>query len=233
MPKTLGAPPTQRSRRIVVIPCPYCSPDPAGPKYEQYCRQSLMQHKCFRQMNNLLADSESYVDAYAAFPQSGLVPPRLEDDVYRLLQQTSHDSEERSDTEVRFYVHILCHACFLFFTLVIPTFTVLPHLLQEQENDQHNTLPSRPLEKWMLICQCNADLQLTTDPHEDIDWTQAAPKVEEAPSFISQQQLVAGQHVFTTTADPLNLQGSSYLCPATPDSPQTTTTEDDCLKHSW
>ena len=39
MPKTLGAQPTPRSRRIAVIPRPYISPDPAGDKYEQYCRQ--------------------------------------------------------------------------------------------------------------------------------------------------------------------------------------------------
>ena len=31
--------------------------------------------------------------------------------------------------------------------------------------------------------------------------------MEEVPSFILQQRLVAGQHVFTTTADPRNLQG--------------------------
>ena len=63
MPKTVGSEPSRRSKRIVVIPCPYCSPDPAGPKYGQYCRQSLMQHKCFCQVDDLLAGSESYIDA--------------------------------------------------------------------------------------------------------------------------------------------------------------------------
>ena len=48
MPKTLGLQPTCRSRHVVVIPRPCCSLDPTGPKYEQYCHQSLMQHKCFR-----------------------------------------------------------------------------------------------------------------------------------------------------------------------------------------
>ena len=33
------------------------------------------------------------------------------------------------------------------------------------------------------------------------------PVVEEAPSFISQQRKAAGQHIFTTTADPSELQG--------------------------
>ncbi len=44
MPRTLGAEPTRRSKRVIVIARPYCPPDPTGPKYEQYCRQSLMQH---------------------------------------------------------------------------------------------------------------------------------------------------------------------------------------------
>ena len=101
MPKTLGSEPTHRSRRIVVIPRPYCSPDPDGPKYEEYCHQSLMQHKCFRQMHDLLAGNETYVQAYVAFLQSGQIPPCLEDDVYRLLQHTSQQTEEASDTEVR------------------------------------------------------------------------------------------------------------------------------------
>ena len=38
MPKVLGSEPPRRSKRIVVIPRPYCSRDSAGPKYEQYCR---------------------------------------------------------------------------------------------------------------------------------------------------------------------------------------------------
>ena len=47
MPKTLGTEPTRQSKQVVVIPHPYSSPDPTSPKYEQYCRQSLMQHKPF------------------------------------------------------------------------------------------------------------------------------------------------------------------------------------------
>ena len=62
----------------------------------------------------------------------------------------------------------------------------------------------------MLICQHNTELQPNTDSQQDIDWTKAAqtyPNVEEAPSFISQQRQAAGQHIFTTSADPQNLQG--------------------------
>ena len=53
MPKSLGAGQTHQNRRIVVIPRPYVSPDPGSDKYEQYCRQSLMQHKYFRHMDSV------------------------------------------------------------------------------------------------------------------------------------------------------------------------------------
>ena len=36
------------TRERVVIVRPYCSPDPSGPKYEQYCQYKLMQHVPFR-----------------------------------------------------------------------------------------------------------------------------------------------------------------------------------------
>ena len=104
MPKTLGAGPTPRSRRIVVIPRPYVSPDPAGEKYEQYCRHSLMQHKPFRQMDDLLSGYDSYSNDYAAFLQSGQIPPCLEDDMYRLLQHLHTNEDESEETEVSFYM---------------------------------------------------------------------------------------------------------------------------------
>ena len=128
MPKTLGSQPTRRSRRIIVIPRPYCSPDPAGPNYEQYCRHSLMQHKCFRLMDDLLDGSETFVDAYAAFLQSGHIPPCLEDDVYRLLQHTSQDTDHSSDTEVH-----LCNCNFLIIILSSYDSRSKPSLFQKQE----------------------------------------------------------------------------------------------------
>ena len=66
--KTLGAEPTRRTRRIVVIPRPYVSSDPASNKYEQYCRQSLMQHQPFYQMDDLLSGYTNYIDAVWPHP---------------------------------------------------------------------------------------------------------------------------------------------------------------------
>ncbi len=37
----------RRKREVVVIVCPYCSPDLNGPQYEKYCKQKLMiNHAC-------------------------------------------------------------------------------------------------------------------------------------------------------------------------------------------
>ena len=61
MPKTPGSKPTHRSKRVVVISHPYCSPDLAGPKYEKYCHQSLMQHKSFHVVDDLLNEYTTFV----------------------------------------------------------------------------------------------------------------------------------------------------------------------------
>ena len=100
--------------------------------------------------------------------------------------------------------------CIVYFSCMFP-YSFSPHLQeQEQDNREQNPQPSRPREEWMLICQRNVDLQPSTDSPQDVHWTQAAlsyPNVEESPSFISQQRQAAGQQVFNTTADPVNLQG--------------------------
>ena len=44
VPKKAGELPVCRTKEVVVIPRPYCNPDPNGPNYEQYCRQKLMLH---------------------------------------------------------------------------------------------------------------------------------------------------------------------------------------------
>ena len=94
MPKQLNSTPNKRSKKIVVIIPPHCSPDPAGPHYEQYCRQTLMQHKSFRQMNELLAGCETHTEAYSVFLQSENVPTSLEDDIFRLQQHLHQLSED-------------------------------------------------------------------------------------------------------------------------------------------
>ena len=74
MPKELSSEPNRRRKNIVIVR-PYCSPDPSGPKYEQYCQQKLMLHVPFRHQVELLAGCETYTAAYATFLQSGSVPP--------------------------------------------------------------------------------------------------------------------------------------------------------------
>ena len=97
MPRELGAQPNRRNKKVVVITRPYCPPDPAGPKYEQYCQQSLMKHKSFHQLTDLLAGHSTYTEAYATFLQTENVPVSLEEDIFRLQQ---HQQQENAANEV-------------------------------------------------------------------------------------------------------------------------------------
>lgn len=82
----------------MVIVRPHCPPDPNGPKYEQYCRHKLMQHVPFRRQEDLMgAQHDTYAAAYAAFLQSGSVPPSLEDDISRLDQMNQHNTDEEDE----------------------------------------------------------------------------------------------------------------------------------------
>lgn len=93
IPKELNAEPKRRSKKVVFIARRYCSPDPDGPKYEQYYHQSLMQHKSFRQMSELLAVCETYAEAHATFLLTGNIPQSLESDILRVQHNTDEQSE--------------------------------------------------------------------------------------------------------------------------------------------
>ena len=109
MPKEHGADPSRRSKKVVVITRPYCSPDPSGPKYEQYCKQKLMQHRPFRRQEDLLEGCDTYAAAYAIFLQSKNVPPSLEEDILRLQEQAT--MQDHDDTEVHVYALYTLLAC--------------------------------------------------------------------------------------------------------------------------
>ena len=99
MPSKSGSDPSRRRKKVVAIVRPYSSPDPHGPKYEQYCRHKLMLHVPFRLQDELLGDNDTFTAAYATFLQSGNIPPSLEDDIHR-LEQISQQSLEDDSTEV-------------------------------------------------------------------------------------------------------------------------------------
>ena len=86
MPKELGTTPKHHKMKIVSVR-PYCSPDPNGPQYEQYCKQKLMLHVPFRHVDVLKGTCESFTEAYAIFLQTDNVPSSLEDDIRRLTEQ--------------------------------------------------------------------------------------------------------------------------------------------------
>lgn len=116
MPKELGSTPNLRSKKVVVITRPYCSPDPSGPKYEQYCQQKLMQHVLFRRQEELLGEHGTYAAAYASFLQSGSIPSSLEDDIHRLEQcpPTPEDNSEVCTFSNLFLGICITLNCFLY-----------------------------------------------------------------------------------------------------------------------
>ena len=118
MPRECTSDPSHRRKKVVVIVRPYCSPDPNGPKYEQYCRQKLMLHVPFRLQGQLMGDNDTFAAAYATFLQSGNIPPSLEDDIHR-LEQISQQPSENDSTEVCYdhyslttFIFILMHYIF-------------------------------------------------------------------------------------------------------------------------
>ena len=101
MPKEAGSEPKRHKAKVVIIR-PYCSPDPSGPKYEQYCQYKLMQHVPFRHVEEVKGAFRTFAEAYASFLHSGNIPPSLEDDIHRLeqLQNQTTEDDQDSDAEV-------------------------------------------------------------------------------------------------------------------------------------
>ena len=97
-PKKVGGNLICRRKEVVVTVHPFCSPDPDGPKYEQYCKQKLMTHMPFRRVDELLL-GDSYSESYSCFLQSGAVPASLADDI-NLLEATERKNRGETAHEV-------------------------------------------------------------------------------------------------------------------------------------
>lgn len=101
MPRELGTAPKHQKMKIVNVQ-PHCSPDPNSPKYEQYCKQKLMLHIPFRNIDQIKGACEEFSEAYSIFLTSANLPPSLEDDVRRLSEHhMAQEEEEESANEVR------------------------------------------------------------------------------------------------------------------------------------
>ena len=100
IPKKVGEPLILRQKDVVVIPRPYCSPEPTGPKYEQYCRRKLTMHQPFRKLEELLGTSDTHSRAYAQFLQSGAaVPPSLAEDIHRMEMAERENVDDKDEDD--------------------------------------------------------------------------------------------------------------------------------------
>ena len=110
MPKEVASK-LKHQKMKVVITRPYSSPDPNGPKYEQYCKQKLMLHIPFPQVDQFKGSCESFSEAYTIFLQSGNVPPCLQEDIERL---NVHQGENDGDDEQQVHVFVCVHVLIIF-----------------------------------------------------------------------------------------------------------------------
>jgi len=101
MPKDPSTEPTRRRKGVIVIVRPFCSPDPNGPNFEQYCKQKLMLYVKFRQCSYLLKDDSTFVEAYQQFLSSDNVPSSLEEDIRSRLP-----SRRRRTTGIVYMHHV-------------------------------------------------------------------------------------------------------------------------------
>jgi len=81
----------------VVSVRPYIPPDPNGPKYEQYCKQKLMLHVPFRNIDQLKGACSTFLEAYSIFLHSANIPPSLEEDITCLSDQQVDQDEDNVD----------------------------------------------------------------------------------------------------------------------------------------
>ena len=110
MPKKTSSKPSKRRKKVVVIIRLYCSPDPQGPKYEQYCQQKLVLHVPFRHQSELRGNTTTFTAVYASFLQSGSIPSSPEDDIHR-IQQLSEQPSEDEDSEVSLLAVLCISVC--------------------------------------------------------------------------------------------------------------------------
>ena len=110
MPKEVASN-LKHQKMKVAITRPYSSPDPNGPKYEQYCKQKLMLHIPFHQLDQLKGSCRSFSEAYTIFLQSGNVPPCLKEDIERL---NVHQGENDGDDEHQVHVFVCVHVLIIF-----------------------------------------------------------------------------------------------------------------------
>ena len=67
-----------------------------------------MQHKPFRDINELKTGFNSFTEAFADFLQSGNIPHSLEEDILRLQQHFSQTETTEGNEEVCFIVSHFC-----------------------------------------------------------------------------------------------------------------------------
>ena len=160
----------------------YCSPDPNGLQYEQYCHINLMLHMLFRQLQHLLAGISTFTTAYAHFFCSGAVPSSLEDGIQHLKQQSIQSNEDSDDTN------------------------------DQSDSQYTHPSASAQEDWMLLCQLHPAQIDSNSCFHIDVDWTEAAkvyPNIDEMATFVSWHKIQHYHSSSPTTANINNFKSSN------------------------
>ena len=202
IPKRVGDEVVCRRKEVVVISRPYCSPDPSGPKYEQYCRQQLMMHQPFRQLKELLGTCDNHATAYSIFLQSVISPQSFADDIHQLevMERENHINNNEEKVSPIFT-----------FTLILSMFCMHIHFNpQDVDQEQSDSDPLTTVQDWMLICQHKTEFPDSNIADRQVDWSHVAKaysNLKDMPQFIAQQSQHHMPHPTIAAADSERLQG--------------------------
>ena len=180
MPHDLGDEPTRRNRKVVVVVRPYCANDPNSPQFEQYCRQKLMLHVPFRDLEELLDGLNTYTEAYSRFVLSGNAPQCLQDDIDTFMQLARESVNDESEEG------------------------------EDESSVESSSNPRQVEEWMLICQSCPQLGQDSDTQSEDVNWLEAGlayPNLEESPRFITKHKETQVRVAHTNTNDPQLLQG--------------------------
>ena len=199
IPKRVGDEVVCTRKEVVVISRPYCSPDPSGPKYEQYCRQQLMMHQPVRQLKELLGTCDNHATAYSIFLQSVISPQSFADDIHQqeVMERENHINNNEEEVSPIFT-----------FTLILSMFCMHIHYnLQDVDQEQSYSDPLTTVQDWMLICQHKTEFPDSNIADRQVDWSHVAKaysNLKDMPQFIAQP---SQHHLPQPAVDSERLQG--------------------------
>ena len=205
--------PTEDARRLWSLPVRTVPLIPLDQSISStYCRHSLMQHKPFRQVSELLVGHETNAEAYAEFLQAGNIPHSLEEDIFHLqqLQATQHTPDNEVMIINLLCVHCICFHGFSTFTLGLLQLTPItamflcrrskgmsnPHSIDQQEHMRSGCLSVNAL---VTCSRTSAHRQILTGQQQLSPTPTWRRLLHLLPDIVSRPHHVCSPHLLIQT----------------------------------